>query len=114
MRLGGAREVLRELIELKIPKLPIVLDPLGGLPHRCGDERRASHTAISADVGESCALEHANVLRDGRERHVEARGELADRPLAAGEPRYERPSCGISEGAEGAVEAGRVLVNHVV
>jgi len=88
-------------------------DPLERAAHRRGVERRPAHTPFLFHRREPCALEHADVLRDGGERHREARGELADGAIAGGEAREDVAAGGVGEGGEGGVEgAGRV--NHMV
>jgi hypothetical protein len=90
-----------------------VRDPLERAAHRHGVERRAANAPLLLDSGEPGALEHADVLRDGGERHRESRGELADGAVAGGEAREDVAAGGVGEGGEGGVEgAGRV--NHMV
>ena len=99
---------------MKVPKSTISLDPLGGFPHRRGDERRSAHPAIATHVGEARPLEHPDVLRYRRECHVEARRELADGPFSGGQSSDESAPGRIGEGAEGPVKGGGMIVNHVV
>jgi hypothetical protein len=90
-----------------------MLDPRECTAHRLRLQMRASHAALSFDGGEPRALEHAHVLGNRGERHVEARGELADRPIAGGEPREDLASGWIGEREERGVKR-LGLVNHVV
>jgi hypothetical protein len=106
-------EIGGEEIELRLPELPVVRDPLEGAAHRHGIERGATHAPFLLHGREPRALEHADVFRDGGERHREARGELADGAVAGGESREDVAAGGVGEGGEGGVEgAGRV--NHMV
>jgi hypothetical protein len=57
-------------------------------------------------------FEHAHMLRDRRQGHLERFGKLADRPLTSGELRQHRPPRGIGKRGERRVE--RVIVNQVV
>lgn len=82
--------------------------------HWAGDQTGASGASVSLHGGEARALEHADVLRDRGQRHVESTRELLDRPLASGEPSEDLAASGIGERAEGGVEGLRVLVNHMV
>jgi len=91
-----------------------VLDPLERAFHRRRRESRAPNASIAFDGGEPGALEHAHVLRDGGQRHVEARRELADRALAGREPSQDFSARGIGEGAKRRVEQLSVMVNHMV
>jgi hypothetical protein len=53
------------------------------------------------------------VLRRGRQRHVEARRELADRLFPGRQSREDLAAYRMREGTEGDVER-RLMVNHVV
>ena len=63
--------------------------------------------SLPADGGKARTLQHAEVLRDGRQRHVEATGNLFDGAVAPRELRHDRASSPVGESAEGGVE--RVL-----
>ena len=56
-------------------------------------------------------FEHAHVLRDRRQRHLERFGKLADRAFTAGELREHRAARGIGERRECRVQG---IVNHWV
>jgi hypothetical protein len=90
-----------------------MLDPRECTAHRLRLQMRASHAALSLNRCEPRALEHAHVLGNRGERHVEARGELADRPIAGCEPREDLASSRVGESEERGVER-LGLVNHVV
>jgi hypothetical protein len=112
--LGRCRlEVLRQLVELKVPETPVVLDPGGRFAHRCNDERRSANTSFAANLRQAGALEHPHVLGDGGQCHVEAARKLTDGPVAPCEPGENLAARGVSEGREGGVENG-VIVNHMV
>ncbi len=106
-------EVGGEAFELRLPELAIVLDPIARAPHGSGAQAGAPYAALAFDRGESGATEHAHVLGDGGERHVEARCEFANRAVAGGEPRQDLAARGIGERGKRGVERGG-LVNHVV
>ncbi len=69
---------------------------------------------MSLDRREPGALEHADVLGDGRQRHVEPAGELADGMIAGGEPGEDFAPGRIGEGGERDVESLHAMVNHLV
>jgi len=107
------REIRRELIELELPEAAVALDPRRRLAHRRGDERRAPHAPLAPNARETGALEHSDVFRDRRQRHLESRRKLADCAFARGEPGDDCAPRRVVEGGERAVE--RLLrVNHMV
>jgi hypothetical protein len=111
--LCGPLEVLRELVKLRLPELPIPLDPARGFAHRCRDERRSPHAPLTPDACEAGALEDADVLRRRRKRHVEAGRQLTNGLLTGGEPRQDLAPHRVRERGEGRIEPG-LMVNHVV
>jgi hypothetical protein len=106
-------EIGREHVELRLPELPVVRDPRERVAHGRGVERCTPHASFLLDGGEPGTLQHAHVLGDGRERHREARCELADGMVAGGEAREDVAARGVGEGGEGVVE-GPGTVNHMV
>ena len=85
-----------------------------GAPEGCVDyDGCGPDTPVTFHGGQSGALQNANVLRDGRQRHVESRCELAYRAVTPGEPRQDLAAGRIGEGGKGRVEIRR-LVNHMV
>jgi len=101
------------LIELELPERAVALDPRRRVPHRPGDEHRAPHASLTSHARESGPLEDAHVLRDRRERHREARRELADRALARRKSPQNRPPRWIGERSESGIER-LGMVNHTV
>ena len=106
-------EVLRQLIQLELPELPIAFDPHRCVSHWRGHERRPARAPFAPDPSQPCALQYPNVLGHGRERHVELGRQLADGPVAGRESRQDRSARRIRERRKGAVEDG-LMVNHVV
>lgn len=102
------------MIELRFPEDAVRFDPIRRVSQRRGDDAAVARAAVLADIGEARALQHAHVLGDGGERHVEARGEFADRLVALGEPCEDGAPGGIGERAERGVEDPAGMVNHVV
>jgi len=109
----GARQVLGEPVELRLPEFAVTLDPGGGVAHRRGDQGRAPHAPLAADAGEAGALEDAHVFGRRRQRHVESPRQLADRLVAGRQPREDLATDGVGERRKRGVEAC-VMVNHVV
>src|SRR5260370_535141 len=68
-----------------------------GGPERTGLEVAAVVPAFARAPHEAGQLEHAQVLRYGRKRHVERLGELRDRSAAPGETREHPPSRGVGQ-----------------
>src|SRR6266545_2512336 len=91
-------------LEALLPEPAVALDPLVGLPERCGIEARRPPLRVAAALDEPRSLEHLQMLRDGRKANVERLCELADGGLAFREAREDRPPRGIREGAEGQAE----------
>jgi len=82
---------------LLFPKHTVLHDPrLGALQRRC-DESTSTHTPVASNIGESCALKHAQMFRDTRESHVELGRELADGALATREIHENRAPRRIRE-----------------
>jgi hypothetical protein len=59
---------------------------------------------VGAPCDKAGALEHAKVLRDGRQAHVERLGQIADRTLARHQARQDRPAGRVGEGGERGAE----------
>jgi hypothetical protein len=78
------------LVELCVPEPPIPFDPPRGAAQRIGREAAPPHAPVAADRGEPRALEHAQVLGHGGQRHRERVREIADGGIAGGEPRQNR------------------------
>ncbi|HXT16260.1 MAG TPA: hypothetical protein VN706_11560 [Gemmatimonadaceae bacterium] len=91
-----------------------MLDPLERGAHGCGCEANAADASVALHVGEPGTPQHVHVLRDGRERHVEAGGELLDRALAQREPGQDFAPRGIGQCTERGVQGVLVMVNHMV
>ena len=109
----GVFEVLREHAELCLPEASVPLDPGVGVAERARTKTCPPHPPVALDMRQSGALENHQVLRHSRKRHVESRGELADRPVAGGEPGEDLPAGRVGQRAEGRVERTG-MVNHMV
>jgi hypothetical protein len=100
------------LVELELPELPVSLDPRVRLAHWRGDEGGVPRSPLPSHTREASVLQHANVLGDRGQAHVEADRQLADGLGAGRETHEDRAPRGVSEPVEGCVEP--VLVNHMV
>src|SRR5262245_583076 len=75
-------KVMFEAIEPPFPDLAVALGPVSHFLQRARFQPARAPLRLAAARDESGPLEHAKVLRHGREAHVEWLGELADRVLA--------------------------------
>src|SRR6266542_4848437 len=97
-------QVLVESVVTLLPEAPISLGPLGDLPERPSIEPGGPPLPLSASSYQPRSLEYLQVLRDRREAHIEWLRQLGDRGLSRRQPRENRPSRGIREGRERAVQ----------
>jgi hypothetical protein len=72
------------------------------------------HASLDAPLEQPGALEHAQVLGDGRQRHVERFRQLAHRGAPLREPLEDGAPRRIGEGRECGVQRDVPIVNHVV
>jgi hypothetical protein len=92
--------------------LSVLLDPRLRVAHRRGGQGGVPGPPLAAHASKAGALEHADVLRDRRQRHVESTGELGDGPLTGGQSRQDLASGRVGERPERRIEL--LLVNHMV
>jgi hypothetical protein len=60
----------------------------------------------------SRTLEHAEVPRDRRRGNTIRRRQIADRGLAAREPRHDAAPDGVGQGREDFVQGAGTMINH--
>ncbi len=77
-------------------------------------ELAALHAAMLHGGHQPGRLEDAQVLEDGRQRHVERLGQLADRRPAAGQPRQHGAARRVGERAKHRVQPGFLIHNQLV
>ena len=106
-------EVGGQQVEFMLPEGPIVRQPVEGVLHGTGREARMAHPTAPLHVGEPGPGQHADVLGDGRKRHREALGELADAALTNGEASEDGAPRRVGERCKCGVE-GIGWVNHMV
>src|SRR3989440_363147 len=109
-----ALEIPVQRLQTCLPECSVVIDPLPGLREGTGLEPAPGLPAAAPAAHQPCLFEDLDVLRDGRERHREGCGELAERQLPRGEARQDRPAGGVREGVEDVVELGDRTLNHLV
>ena len=91
-------------VELCLPEGAIPGDPFGRIAQRFRGQPATMHPAVPLAAQQPGTLQHAQVLRDGRERHGEGRGQLCNRRLPARQPRQDRAPCRIGQRREGGVQ----------
>jgi hypothetical protein len=101
---GGLAEKAGELVELRFPEAAVLLHPPRRIAQRIGVEAAPPHAPVAANRGQPRALEHAQVLGHGGQRHRERLREIADRGIAPGEPRQNRPSRRVRQRGKGQIE----------
>src|SRR5206468_9257324 len=82
----------------------VALQPSIGLRERLGFDPTRPSLRITAARNQPSALQHLQVLGDGRLTYRERLGELCHRGLAGCEAREDRPPCWISQRGERCVE----------
>jgi hypothetical protein len=88
------------------PERAVRVDPCGRIVQRLRVKRQEMFAPRAASFHKMRALKHADVLRDGVERHGERLGEFGHPRLAAGQPLEDRAARGICQGDQGLVELG--------
>ena len=106
-------QVIATGFEAVFPLDPPLVDPALGLAERARVEGAGAHPAELLRPHQARRLEHAEVLHGRRQGHRQRAGQVAHRRRPAAQPLHHRPPCGVGEGVEQAIEAGR-LVNHIL
>src|SRR5689334_17310456 len=101
-------------VEACAPELAVPLDPGSLIFQRADGKPAGSDAAGLFRSDERCPLQHAHMLLHAREGHMELSGEVGDRSLGAAELLEHAAPGGIRQRGEGSVEAGFVILNHVV
>src|SRR5580704_1159291 len=110
-----------EALEVPGPNTAVSLKPCGGLRERLGLKPARAALRVAAVRNEAGALEHLEVLGDGRLGHPEGLGQFQDRSFARSKARENGPASGVGKSGEGGIEAiGWIhyitcrLCNHMV
>src|SRR5262245_50885992 len=93
-----------QAFEALFPESPVALHPVGDLLEPVCLEPAGPALRIASTHDQAGALEHAEMLGDGRQAHVERLGELGDRSRTRGQAGQNRTPGGIGEGSESGVE----------
>src|SRR6516225_7140394 len=104
-------EIVVEAIKAVVPKMPVVLEPLGSVLERPGGNPAGPPLGLAAAPDQPGALQHLQVLRDRGKAHCEGFGELADRGLARGEACEDRAPRRVGERRVGNAE---VIEQHAI
>jgi hypothetical protein len=107
-------EILGQTIERSLPELAILLYPLGSLPERFGIEAHFVNASITPAPKQSRLLQHAQVFRDRRERHVVRLRQMCHLLIAPREMSQDMAASGIGKGGESAIQGPRRIFNHLV
>src|SRR6185437_9460640 len=102
--LGQAVQERAECIEALGPEHPVIAEPGGRILQRAGGKRSRPVLGVPAARDQPRAFQHPQVLRDGREAHIERLRQLADGRRSLGEAGEHGPSGGIGERREGAAQ----------
>jgi hypothetical protein len=105
---------LFESVELRLPEDAVLRNPCGGAFHGVGVETAAMNAAIDFAAQQASGFKNAKMFGDGGERHLKRLGEFGDFGLALREASEDGAASGIGESAEGGVEGGIGMVNHMV
>src|SRR5688572_299444 len=97
-------QVLLQPVVAFLPETPVPLRPRGDLLQRSRLEPGWPPLPLATPGDEPRSLQHLQVLRDGRQAHLERFRQLRHRGLPRRQPRQDRPPRGIREGREGAVQ----------
>src|SRR5882672_398208 len=113
--LEGA-EVMVEAVEALIPEPPVMFHPIGHLAEGAGAEAAGAPLGPAEAGDEPCAVQHLQVLRHGREAHLERPGDFEDRGLARGQARQDRAPGRVGEGRERGAQVlvGSHGLNHLI
>jgi hypothetical protein len=101
-------------IELLFPELSVTLYPFGRILHGFGDEAATVDSSLLTPRDQLGSFEYAQVLRDGRERDVVGRRQIADGGFSLRQPRQDAAPGGIGKRREGGVQVGLDILNHMV
>src|SRR5439155_16985621 len=102
-------DVVVHSVEAGFPDGPVLLGPRRNRLEWCGVEGARSVLGALAPCDQPRPFEHLDVLRDGRQRHVEGLGEVVDVCFALREARQNRSPRRVGQRGEGLAES--VLVD---
>src|SRR5258708_6427240 len=97
-----------QTVEALLPETAVVLQPIRGILERRRIEAARAPLRVSAAADEPGALQHLEMLRDGRQTQVERLGQRGDRCLARDQSRQNGAPGRVGERGESAAE----LIGH--
>jgi hypothetical protein len=109
-------QIILQAIEALFPETAVTLEPVGRILERAGGQSAWTPLRFAPPLYQAGALQHFQVLRNGRHAHLERLCQLGYRSLAGGETSQDRAASRVCECREGGVEAilRFVLLNHSV
>jgi len=99
---------------LLFPELTVRLDPFSRALHGVGGQSTAMNSPFLAPCDKLGPFEHPQVLGNARKRDVEGRGQVAHGGFALRQARQNAAPGRVGKRAEGRVEMGVEILNHVV
>src|SRR5215510_15148276 len=105
---------LVQLVEACVPELAVPLDPCRLFLQTARTELTGPHAPDLLRGDEPRLLQDADVLLHARESHLELLGKVHDRRVCPPELLQNAASGGVGERGERRIEAGPVILNHVV
>jgi hypothetical protein len=107
-------EVTSKTVELRIPERLRLGEPAVDRIKGADVDLAALHAAVLHGGHKARRLEHAKMLEDRGQRHVERLGQLAHRRPAAGQPREHGTARRIGERAEHRIQPGFLIHYQLV
>src|SRR5262245_16805096 len=105
---------LVQLAEARVPELAVRLEPRRLFLQPAPAEPAGAHAPDLLRGDEPRLLQDADVLLHARQGHVERLGEVRNRSVCSPELLQNAASGGVGECGERGIEAGPVILNHIV
>src|SRR6202012_1124708 len=105
---------LVQFVEACVPELAVPLDPCRLFLQSAQAELAGPHAPDLLRGDEPRLLQDADMLLHAREGHVELLGKVRDRSVCMPKVLQNAPSGGVRERGERGIDAGPIILNHVV